>query len=563
MRIPAAATNANATPIAMPASVATQGSAELSVVSAHGYGFHSVLAKIAAAEPENSASVKREARMDVAESIDRNTGTEQLKRLCGDTAAKASIAETILSTGRSAVLQSECTSADVQQEPTNPAAMKPGPNLPGSNSCGLGVVEPVAPNLDLEQAQPAALEQENPKAIDALKNKVELEAAVTARPTTGKRQHLKAQVQNASGTVAEIAAMERIQLVPNPIRKPNATDGEKLGEAAGAPAKHANSLVTKASVDTPQTTKITSPEVAVVPDAADASNWGVSFMMQEPTSGDVAQSTTLLPAQIQSSSVDVTPKAQAKGAVTIDGAAVATGGDMASASKVSTDGTSVSGPHAPATGSGGQETLRSEGPTQGVALQKTNAAVLGQTTVSPNVTSHGTATPLPVRTSTAERSHSTKSPELSPSTDSESGVKSSPSGINAAKLMQGLGETEMRVGMHSEEFGDISIRTTVSQQQMVTQISLDHNELGQAIATHVLDVQAKLSDDYGLRASIQIHQQGTTLSGGMGGSSQGEAQTFGRRPGGASVAPPLLSESAIVPISVTSFGDRAGLDIRV
>ena len=36
----------------------------------------------------------------------------------------------------------------------------------------------------------------------------------------------------------------------------------------------------------------------------------------------------------------------------------------------------------------------------------------------------------------------------------------------------------MRVGMHSTEFGDISIRTTLSQQQMLAQISLDHSDLG-------------------------------------------------------------------------------------
>jgi hypothetical protein len=90
------------------------------------------------------------------------------------------------------------------------------------------------------------------------------------------------------------------------------------------------------------------------------------------------------------------------------------------------------------------------------------------------------------------------------------------SSINTSKLLQTMGESEMRVGMHSAEFGDISIRTSIVEKQMVTQISLDHDALSQAISSHVASVQSKLGDDFGLHASIEVHNLGSSSSGNAG-----------------------------------------------
>jgi len=70
-------------------------------------------------------------------------------------------------------------------------------------------------------------------------------------------------------------------------------------------------------------------------------------------------------------------------------------------------------------------------------------------------------------------------------------------GINSARLIQTMSESEMRVGMHSAEFGDISIRTSVSQQQLTAQISVDHSELGSAISAHLPSLQSKLGSEFG------------------------------------------------------------------
>ncbi len=93
-------------------------------------------------------------------------------------------------------------------------------------------------------------------------------------------------------------------------------------------------------------------------------------------------------------------------------------------------------------------------------------------------------------------------------------------GISTAQLIQSMSESEMRVGMHSAEFGDISIRTSVSQQQLTAQISVDHSELGSAISAHLPSLQSKLGSDFGLHASIEVNQFGGSAAGGNGQSSQ-------------------------------------------
>jgi hypothetical protein len=102
------------------------------------------------------------------------------------------------------------------------------------------------------------------------------------------------------------------------------------------------------------------------------------------------------------------------------------------------------------------------------------------------------------------------------------------SGINAARVIQSMGGTEMHVGMRSTEFGDISIRTSLSAQQMTTQISVDHIDLGQAISAHASGVQARFQEQYGMQASIEVNRQGASTPGESGSSPQREQQGFVR-----------------------------------
>ncbi len=149
----------------------------------------------------------------------------------------------------------------------------------------------------------------------------------------------------------------------------------------------------------------------------------------------------------------------------------------------------------------------------------------------------------------------------SPQAAAEEGAATS--SINTAKVIQSMGETEMHVGMHTEEFGDISIRTSISDQQMLAQISLDHSDLSQAISMQAPMVQARLEAEYGWNASIQINSQGAPLSGDSGNASQREQGSYGRSSGAKQIAPVALAESNSTPMVMTGAGSGGGLDIRV
>jgi hypothetical protein len=143
------------------------------------------------------------------------------------------------------------------------------------------------------------------------------------------------------------------------------------------------------------------------------------------------------------------------------------------------------------------------------------------------------------------------------------GEAAATSGINAAKLMQTMSESEMRVGVNSAEFGNISIRASMSQQQMLAQISLDHGDLSQAISAHVSTVQTKLGADYGVQATIQVNHQGSSFSGESGQSSPREQRAYSssvRIEGAEATAEPDVGLSVG---GMVSAGNENRLDVRV
>ena len=151
-----------------------------------------------------------------------------------------------------------------------------------------------------------------------------------------------------------------------------------------------------------------------------------------------------------------------------------------------------------------------------------------------------------------------ESPASQPWVESESAGMS---GISTAQLIQTMGETQMRVGMHSNEFGDISIRTVVSQQQMQAQISVDHNELGNALSAHIPSIQTKLGSEYGLHATIEVNQSGASFSSEGERSSQHRQQAAVRPVEGAE-APVALQNEVLSPMLSAATSSEYRLDIR-
>lgn len=136
------------------------------------------------------------------------------------------------------------------------------------------------------------------------------------------------------------------------------------------------------------------------------------------------------------------------------------------------------------------------------------------------------------------------------------------SGINTARLIQNMGETEMRVGMRSAEFGDISIRTAVSQQQMMAQISVDHSDLGKAISAHIPAMQEKLGGELGLRAMVEVSQSGMSFSSERGYSSQQQPKTYSLPAVSESIQPSAEADPALLRTTTSEPGNSYRLDIR-
>jgi hypothetical protein len=123
--------------------------------------------------------------------------------------------------------------------------------------------------------------------------------------------------------------------------------------------------------------------------------------------------------------------------------------------------------------------------------------------------------------------------------------------LNTAQLVHSMGQTEMRVGMHSEEFGSISISTTLSHQELAAQISIDHTGLGDALAAHLSGMQEKLGAAYGVQARVEIRDTGAQFNGG-GATPQQDAGAGRGQAGSGNNG----RQSAALP--QTTFGDAAG-----
>ena len=345
-------------------------------------------------------------------------------------------------------------------------------------------------------------------------------------------------------------------------------------EASGGPAKHAasdNSTGTPAKTTEPFDGTRAGDTRTETP-ASGATGLEQGVLMQAPAAAFEAGlnlSATLGPSGNSefTSHSDVglpAPSPAQKDAPTVDGSGKTTdetGNAKSIAAGWADTSSHAAGDSQTAQSSSGDTSKMGTGTVVAKATENAAGPAPMQTLLTP-VVAHEAATAQHAAPGMPEAAHAGRTQDV-PASAQMDGGDAVASGINSAKLIQTMGETEMHVGMHSAEFGDISIRTSLSQQQMVTQISLDHNDLSQAISAHLSTVQAKLGEEYGLRASIEINNQGTPFSGGDGNSSQRDQQTFRRSSQEKSIAPASSIENVSGVVAQTSASSGHGLDITV
>jgi len=151
--------------------------------------------------------------------------------------------------------------------------------------------------------------------------------------------------------------------------------------------------------------------------------------------------------------------------------------------------------------------------------------------------------------------------------DAQQPLPQSQQAINTARLIQGVGQTEMRVGIQSSEFGAISIHTLATKDALSAQISLDHADLAKALTAHLPEMQAKLGADQTVDVRIHDSSQSMSMTGGRGGSTGSSGESRQQRGGSIqerrdSAAAEMTSVETTDDRMTSSGRQYARLDIR-
>ena len=135
---------------------------------------------------------------------------------------------------------------------------------------------------------------------------------------------------------------------------------------------------------------------------------------------------------------------------------------------------------------------------------------------------------------------------------------STPSPVTTAKLVHDMSQSEFRVGMQSEEFGNIDIRTSVARHMFSAQISVEHSDVAKSMTADLPALYHKLADQQVPVASIVIQGQSFATSSGLAQDSQ-QPQTW--RPQSYNVTK-SEAETAL-PMLLETLDSGGRLDIRI
>ena len=134
---------------------------------------------------------------------------------------------------------------------------------------------------------------------------------------------------------------------------------------------------------------------------------------------------------------------------------------------------------------------------------------------------------------------------------------STPSPITSAKLVQSMSQSEFRVGMQTQEFGNIDIRTSVARHMFSAQISVEHSDVARSMTADLPALYHKLADQQVPVASIVIQGQSFATSSGLAQDSQ---QPLTWRPQSYNVT---KSDTEALPGLMETLDSAGRLDIRI
>lgn len=500
-------------------------------------------------------------------------GTEQSQHAAGATQATPAQSLSNVLTFLSPTAQSD--KAVIATEAAQAAESPAGQTVPSGKQAGA------TKGTQGKQATPASTSSQSSslqQMLAALQQPLTIPEAVTAtvQVAAGSAQAQSQQDQSASSANATPAlavdsvAQGIVQYVANQEAQHAKTQSSvsqsqpDSNSFAGSQFQHdltagtpspAKTLVPDTSADASAVAQTSGQKpVQAFPPAA-PSQWATSTYLAAPLAqNDTVSnqaSTKVIPFKISAANF----AANSSSAASI-GANAATAPPVATTATKNNSSSSTSSGESQASNDGTSRTLADNSTSTSIAFRVTDPGTVQTTAVGATPQASSTSSSDDGTSAHADEGHSL------PSAQAAGSLPSGSAAINSARVIQSMNETEMRVGMRSSEFGDISIRTSVTQQQMQAQISVDHSELVSALSAHIPAVQAKLGADYGLHASIEVSQGGASFSGNQGQSSQKDYKPFTPFAQIDGVASPTESDKGIVRPAAATVGEGSRLDIR-
>jgi hypothetical protein len=201
------------------------------------------------------------------------------------------------------------------------------------------------------------------------------------------------------------------------------------------------------------------------------------------------------------------------------------------------------------------------GDTGNAAVMGAQGSIVSTQVSSPAVTADGQTASAGASPRTSDAV--THSQLTAAAEDAEAAVEataiSASSPLHTAKLVAGVEQSELRMGLRTGEFGNVDIRTSLVRNQFTAEISVERGELGRALAAELPSLQHRLSEQHMPAASITVQDQ-------SGGSSSGFQQ--GSRSG--QNAPPVSvsgsrahEDSSLSVLPLDTIEATARLDIHM
>ncbi len=130
-----------------------------------------------------------------------------------------------------------------------------------------------------------------------------------------------------------------------------------------------------------------------------------------------------------------------------------------------------------------------------------------------------------------------------------------------ARLVQGMSQSEFRVGMQSQEFGNIDIRTSVARHMFSAQISVEHGDVAKSLTAQLPGLYHRLADQQVAVGNIVIHGQSLGTSSGLAQDAQRQSWQPQGQSAGASTA--TLNADPVLPVMTEGIDCAGRLDIRI